>query len=48
MLLAIKKSMTEINTQIKTMYSNIEKNAENISNLNEMLNGINDLLAKIK
>lgn len=48
MLLAIKKSMTEINNQIKAMYSNIEKNAENINHLNEMLNGINDLLEKIK
>lgn len=47
MLLAIKKSMTEINNQIKTMYSNIEKNAENINHLNEMLNDVNDLLAKI-
>lgn len=47
MLLAIKKSMTEINNQIKTMYSNIEKNAENINHLSEMLNGINELLAKI-
>ena len=47
MLLAIKKSMTEINTQIKTMYSNIEKNAENITNLNDMLNDVNELLEKI-
>lgn len=48
MLLAIKKSMTEINSQIKSMYSSIEKNAENITQLQKMLDDVSELLDQIK
>lgn len=44
----IKKAMTSINDQIKGVYSSIENTASNIESLRGMIDGINDLIAKIK
>lgn len=44
----IKKAMTSINEQIKGVYSAIENTASNIESLREMIDGVNDLVEKIK
>lgn len=44
----IKKAMTSINDQIKGVYSSIENTAQNIESLRGMINGVNDLIEKIK
>ena len=44
----IKKAMTSINDQIKGVYSAIESTASNIESLRGMIDGVNDLIEKIK
>jgi ligand-binding sensor protein/archaellum component FlaC len=44
----IKKAMTEINNQIKTVYAGIEKNSEGIESLRAMLSETDKLLSEIK
>ena len=43
----IKKAMTDINTQIKAVYSNIEKNQEVIESLKEMLGDVSKMVSEI-
>lgn len=44
----IKKAMTAINEQIKSVYSAIENTASGVESLREMVDGINNLVAEIK
>lgn len=44
----IKKAMTDINNQIKAVYSAIEKNAEGIEALREMLTDVNNLISTMR
>ncbi len=43
----IKKAMTDINNQIKAVYSNIEKNQEVIESLKEMLGDVSKMVSEI-
>ncbi len=44
----IKKAMTAINEQIKSVYSAIENTASGVESLREMVGGINNLVSEIK